>query len=316
MSDNDEPMGYAEIAAFHQRGEHQAEPKAEPKAEIEAAIDEPETEAETEAESKAEIKAKGKTIPLARHEAVLQKQRDQFTEATNRINALEAKIAELSEKPETPENVAKADVLNERLARLREDLPEGISEDLVGALEEQLARSAKQDERLARQDELLKQMTAERQEIDAQWRKTEREKAINSVPDLVAWQAAALRDEATEDDIAVWEKAKRVDKALKALPEWQEEEPAERFKMVASIVRADLRESASKATASKATSEAVPKALPTAKASAPASLSSIPGGAPPADSNLDAYLADPMKMAAMRQRMTSTQWDAFTATLK
>lgn len=308
MSDEDDGILSIEaIEEFHKSG---AAPETAPVVEAGAEAAEPEPEHEPEAKPKSGV------IPLARHETILknqrEKQQEQIVEMTaklafeaGRIGALEAKLLELSEKPATPANIAKADALNERLERLREELPEGISEDFIGVFEEQRARSERLESLLAAQAEQLSSLKSEREEYSHAQMQADRDKAVSMVPDISAWQDAANHEGATLRDRMVWEAAKTLDNELKASPEWADKSLSERFSFVAKEVRAAM-----------GLQPARGKALPAAVARPPASLSSIPGGAPPADTGIDAFLSqDPMQIAAMAQRMTPAQWEAYVARL-
>lgn len=147
--------------------------------------------------------------------------------------------------------------------------------------------------------------------------KSDIQKAIDATPELAGWQAA--------EDQAQWNRASAFDKVLRELPEYAEVPFEQRFKKVVEMTKSALSvenappakrepdpKPAANADAVKAAAAAKLKNVTTT----PRSLSDIPGGAPPAQSERENV--ENMSSVALGQKflsMTKDQMDAYLAGL-
>lgn len=128
---------------------------------------------------------------------------------------------------------------------------------------------------------------------------------IDGNPELASWQSG------NKD---AWDAARAHDLRLRGNPAWASKPIEERFKKVVELTRLELDLPAfqQQQPSAGAPPAAPPKPLPTAQPPPPASLSTIPGGAPPATTEGEALVQmDGLKGAAMLAKMSPKQMDEF-----
>lgn len=278
-----------------------AEPKVEPTAEEVAAKAAAEAKAAEEAVAAAKAKEDAAkptpepTLPLNRHKAILQSERQARESAEQRAQELERRLAEVSAKPSAKRT---AD-----LAKLKEDFPEemvGVLEGLQGEI-----------------DSLRAQLTQQQESRDRAAADSIQD-AIDANHDLQAWQEAATKEGATAEDQMRWQRAIAWDQTLIGSPLWKKKPISERFAAAVAEVRKEFGEApavqaappapAAPSLAAPAAPQAKP--LPATKPAAPTTLSDVPGGLPPATGKLDAFNAmDPIAALASFGRMTDAQFE-------
>jgi len=232
--------------------------------------------------------------------------------AAERARELEQLKAEKSGK--ATEQALEAEVLSdEELAALAEDSPT-------------LAKILKaQQDHIAQQDEAIRNLAthATQQIVDAETEaKSEVQAAIDSNPVLSAWQVDA--------DQSRWDEAARLDKALRESPLWRNKSFDERFAKVVELTKATFGDEAEPVveqvkdvkvekqpspTAAEIQAAAEAKLAAKSKAALPVSLSSIPGGTPPAVDEKDRV--EQMSSVELGNKflgMTQEQLQAYLAT--
>lgn len=284
-------------------------PKAEDKAKEEAAAVAAEAD-EVAAEAKAgEQKPDGVLAKDGKHVipySQLESARARATAAETLANEQAAEIERLKAEKTPAANAEQPDMLTEdELAALEADSP-----TLAKTLRAQQAAYSK----LAEQVEKLaanQQTQVDKQETEV---KSEIQTAIDANPVLAGWQTA--------EDQTIWAEASRFDKALRESPKYKDVPFAERFAKVVELTQSALGLEAPKPaeqvvlTPEQIKAAAAAKLKEKEKSSVPLTLSSIPGGAPPAVDERDKV--EQMPIHALGQQflgMSKEQMEAYLTSL-
>ncbi len=213
------------------------------------------------------------SIPLNRHKDILKN-------AQSRIDALEEQLSELRGKAATTKTEAAIDDIEEKIAWIKENMPEPVAE-LFEAQHRQLVESRTEAQRLRE--------SVEQREVQNQRQSTQQ--IIDQVPTLKAWQSKGG---------VLWNAALDIDKELRDSGEWDDRNPAERFRAVVKRVAADVgidpaalqleiakQSGAAAASPAPAAAGAGGKKTPTESdqvdAGVPSTMSALPKGQAPAE---------------------------------
>ena len=242
---------------------------------------------------------------------VLERERDRALRAEQTAQALADEIKRLqdghSEVAAQPDAVLSA----EELADLEIDQPA-----VAKAIRGQMAMIEELKGRLTalareRDVDVARQQAATQDDVSA---------AIAGNAQLSAWQQAAGRDE--NPDPRLWNRAADVDAQLRADPEWAERSLEDRFAKVVEIVRVMSGMPPTEAQVSTQTAQPDLKQVADAKlkaatsAQVPMSLSDIPGGVPPAQSDMELLEnASPVALGQKFMAMTPDQIESYLARL-
>lgn len=210
--------------------------------------------------------------------------------ALNKVNELNARIQELTAGKAPPAAAETTLMAEEELVAL-----EATDPTLAKVLRGQVEHIHKLEERDARRTaEETRRAAAERREVN-----DEIQDAIDQVPKLAEWQASK--------DQAMWDRASATDAYLRQLPEWRNKSFKERFEKVVEITEEAIRtepakvEQPAQLTQEQIRAAAEAKLRETASKSTPKTLSDIPGGAPPAQSERERL--EQMSVSEMGSKM-------------
>lgn len=230
--------------------------------------------------------------------SVLERERSRAARAESALQALAAEIEQLKTgKPAAP---AQVQLSEDELAQLDGDLP-SVAKAIRAqmAMVESLTNTVSQ---LQREQSVVVQT----HEVEA---------AIAAIPDLAAWRDAASRE--SDPDPLMFNRACDLDAVLRNDPVWANRSIAERFAKVVEAISA-LYGGQSVAPKTEPDPADLKKAADAKLASAPApvptSLSDIPGGAPPSQSDFETL--ESTSAVALGNRflsMTPEQQDAMLA---
>jgi hypothetical protein len=216
--------------------------------------------------------------------SVLERERERALRAEATAQALAEQLERLQkgEMPAQAKSEDQAELLTpEDLEMLDQDLP-GVAK----AIRAQMAM-------IENLKENLKNIQRE-QEVQQETRKQsiqdEIEAAIQADPNLSAWREAAARQE--NPDPKNWNRAVEIDRILREDPDWQDKTIAERFSHVTKVMNATYGVPIVSSTPQQKTQKPTAKqvadaAIQSAREPIPETLSEIPGGVPPAQSDLD-----------------------------
>lgn len=243
--------------------------------------------------------------------SVLERERDRAARAESTAKALSDQLEALQAGKQPVAAATQGKLTEEDLAQMDVDLP-GVAKVIraqIAAIDSLTGtiQSLQQENEIAQNN---RQAAAQDQT----------EAAIQGNPDILAWREQASRKD--NPDPLMWNRAADLDAVLRSDPAWQDKPIAERFAKVAESIRsiygappapvvdpippkkepqADLKQVAD------AKLQAAPAAVPT-------TLSDIPGGAPPAQNDLESL--DNASSVAIGQKflsMSTDQLDAYLA---
>lgn len=236
--------------------------------------------------------------------SVLERERSRAARAESALQALAAEIEQLKTgKPAAP---AQVQFSEDELAQLDGDLP-SVAKAIRAqmAMVESLTNTVSQ---LQREQSVVVQTQHRAIEDDI-------EAAIAAIPDLAAWRDAASRE--SDPDPLMFNRACDLDAVLRNDPVWANRSIAERFAKVVETISA-LYGGQSVAPKTEPDPADLKKAADAKLASAPApvptSLSDIPGGAPPSQSDFETLeSASAVALGNRFLSMTPEQQDAMLA---
>lgn len=253
--------------------------------------------------------------------SVLERERDRASRAEATAKALAEQLEKLQNgKPATTGTESAAVQLTEEdLAQLDTDLP-GAAKVIRAQMKaiEQLTgtvQSLQQENEIAQNN----RKSAVQDEVEA---------AIQTNSDILAWRDAASRKD--NPDPLMWNRAADLDAVLRSDPVWQDRPVAERFAKVAESIKAIYGAPAAPAAAAekpatpttvsqqpqadlKQVADAKLKEVPAAM---PGTLSDIPGGAPPAQNDIETLEnASSVALGQKFLQMNQEQMDAYFSRL-
>ena len=236
---------------------------------------------------------------------VLERERRARSEAEAQLRTLQEQLDKLNQGGELNAQDKRdlAQIDDEAMTAIEQDLPEFAA--VIKAQMSQIQRLSDEINGLRQESQVSKQTKEQevRDQIVA---------AIDAHPDLSAWREAAVRDE--NPDPNRWERAVAFDRLLEKDPEWRDRSFADRFTKAAEMVKSFYGETT---TRQEKTAEQLKREADAKLGSAgniPNSLSDIPGGAPPAQS--DTENMDQMSVYALGQKfesMTTEQMESYLA---
>jgi hypothetical protein len=213
--------------------------------------------------------------------SVLERERDRAARAEQTAQALADQLKQLQagNKGASPADANAGGLTDEDLQTLDRDQPEvaKLIRSQMAAVEQLtgVVRSLQQEQEVAYQTKAA----SVQDEIEA---------AVTANADLKSWRDAAFSKEAPNP--LMWNRAADLDAVLREDPAWQDKPVAERFAKVAETMRTIY--SVPSVTPSKTTTppdvkQVADAQLKAAPAVVPTTLSDIPGGAPPAQSDAE-----------------------------
>lgn len=243
---------------------------------------------------------------------VLEEARERAARAESTVQALARQLEELKAGAD-PDKAAGGDnapsITEDDLAEL-----EDLSPEIAKVIKAQMARiealtgevvGLKQEQEIVhktRQAEIQDELTA----------------AIEANPDLKAWRDAAFREESP--DPSRWQKVTQVDDMLMVDPEWQDKPLSERFAKAVEMVKTlygetpTRNEPAADDKANEDLKKAADEKLKGKEPPVPTSLSEIPGGAAPAQSDIENLEnVSTMALGNKMLSMTPDQIEAYLA---
>ena len=214
--------------------------------------------------------------------SVLERERDRATRAEQTAQALADQLKQLQAGKAPTEGSEAGQLTDEDLSQLDQDLP-GVSK-LIRAQMKMIEGLTGTVQTLQREQEV--QTQARQHSVQ-----DEIEVAIAANPDLANWREAMTRAE--NPDPLMWNRAADLDNHLKQDPAWKDRPINERFAKVAESIKAIYGDQSPAPTQQtkpdpqpdlKKVADAKLKAMP---AAVPNTLSDIPGGAPPNQSDIE-----------------------------
>ena len=251
--------------------------------------------------------------------SVLERERDRAARAEATARALADQLEKLqSGKPAaTGEETEAVQLTAEDLTQLDTDLP---------SVAKVIRAQMKAIEQLTGTVQTLQQENEIAQNSRKSAAQDETESAIQGNPDILAWRDAANRKD--NPDPLMWNRAADLDAVLRNDPVWRDRPLAERFAKVADSIKTIYGAPAAPAATEKpaAPQPATPQkadlkqvadaALKAAPAATPSTLSDIPGGAPPAQGDIETLEnASSVALGQKFMRMSQDEMDAYFSRL-
>lgn len=216
--------------------------------------------------------------------SVLERERDRAARAEATAQALAEQLQNLQNgklPDQTSGKEQQGTLSDEDLEQLDSDLP-GVAK-VIRAQMAMIEKLTGNLQNVQREQEVVQQ--TRQQSIQ-----DEIESAIQGNESIKSWREAASRQE--NPDPLMWSRAVEVDKMLRQDPAWQDRSIAERFSKVSDMVNAFFgTQQAGKAPEKQiqqpSLQQAAEAALKAAPAPMPETLSDIPGGTPPAQTDIE-----------------------------
>lgn len=235
--------------------------------------------------------------------SVLQGERARRQELEARLRALEEGVGEQGRRDESDEPGDQAGEaeqglsIDERIEAIKDLVPDEVAE-LLSSMGEALKVSSERT-RFYEERELEREQVARDSRLNAV------QEAIDSIPVLAEWQAA---------DGDEWAEAVALDSALRALPKYAQMPAQDRFKEVVRRMGGRLDDGGEQSTSKAGDGGGQRPARPTPRDVPPTTLSDIPGGTPPEQSERDTIdKSDVTELYAQMERMTPDQISALLA---
>lgn len=255
--------------------------KEEPKKEEPAKPDEKQLGEPSAAPEKVVMTRDGKhAIPYA----VLEQTRERAARLEAENRTLEAQLKELRSGAKPAEVATPPMLTEEELAEAEAQSPEltkAIKSQMtiVKNLQDEIARIRQEEIAAIKNEHAVAKATREQSVMD------ETVAAIHANADLKAWREMAVRKESP--DPMRWERAVAFDTMLSADPEWAEKPIAERFSKAVEMVKNLYGDTPQKVPDSAELKRIADAKLKDQPAKVPTTLSDIPGGVPPAQSDME-----------------------------
>lgn len=240
--------------------------------------------------------------------SVLERERDRAARAEATAQALAEQLQNLQNgKMPSQADSEQSQLTAEDLDALDQDLP-GVAK-VIRAQMAMIDKLTGNLEHIQREQEVAQQTREQtiQDEIEA---------AIQGNADISAWRASAARED--NPDPLMWNRAVEVDKMLQRDPAWQDKSIAERFSKVSETMRTMYGMPAAPTTPNQQqqpnAQQAADAALKSIPAPVPSSLSDIPGGTPPASTDMETLQnASAVALGNKFMSMTPDQIESYLA---